>query len=321
MLLACCTAALAAADDDARSRLLADLQRIEEATGGRLGVSALRVKNGERVQYNAAARYPMASTFKVPLALLVLDAVDRGALSLSQKVEIDNFNLSPGSGEINKSMDPDAPLASTVGDLLEAMMRVSDNTATDHLMDRAGGPGAVTQHLRKLGIEGIDVNRPAAQLVADSWGFRLPPAGQRTRKTLVGLLGRTPQAAREDAARRFLADPRDTVTPDAMVLLLEKLVSGQALGRGSTELLLDHMAKCRTGSRRLKGELPRGTPVAHKTGTLTRVATNDVGVVTLPSGGGPLIVAIYLRGSPLPREQQEHAIATASLALYRYATR
>lgn len=319
-MLAFCAAA-AARDDDPKSQLMLDLRRIEESSGGRLGVSALRVKTGERVQLNTNARYPMASTFKVPVALKVLDQVDHGVISLSQEIVVDNRNLSPGSGELNKTMDPDMPKASTVGDLLEAMMHSSDNTATDHLLAMIGGPKAVTEHARRLGVSDVDVNRPAAQLVADSWGFKLPPPGERTRKTLVGLLNRTPQAAREKAAKRFLDDARDTATPDAMVTLLERLATGKALSKGSTELLLDIMANCKTGPRRIKGELPRGIPVAHKTGTLTRVATNDVGIMTLSWGDGPLIVAIYLSGSPQPLAQQERAIAMVSLALFRYYTR
>jgi beta-lactamase class A len=79
---------------DAKGQLLADLRRIEEGTAGRLGVSALRAKTGERVQFNANARYPMASTFKVPVAMLLLDQVDRGAVSLSQKVKVVAIYLS-----------------------------------------------------------------------------------------------------------------------------------------------------------------------------------------------------------------------------------
>jgi beta-lactamase class A len=93
-LLARCAAPAVARDDDAKGQLLADLRRIEEGTAGRLGVSALRVKTGERVQFNANARYPMASTFKVPVAMLLLDQVDRGAVSLSQKVEVVAIYLS-----------------------------------------------------------------------------------------------------------------------------------------------------------------------------------------------------------------------------------
>ena len=288
-----------------------------------MGVAALGVKSGERVQFDSAIRYPMASTVKVAVALTLLDQVDRHTLSLSEPIEIRAGDLSPGSGEINKSMvdEGSSSKASTLAELLEAMMLVSDNTATDHLMARLGGPQAVMAYLRKLGVTGIDVSRPTGQLVADSRGFRLPPPGERDRRSLVRLLDRTPHAAREKAAAKFLEDPRDTTTPDAMVTLLAALVTGKALERESTTLLLDTMARCKTGLKRIKGQLPRGLAVAHKTGTLRRVTTNDVGILTLPLGRGPLIAAIYLTASPQPMVEQERAIALAAVALYRHYDR
>lgn len=302
---------------NARKLLLAELTQISDSSGGTLGVSALHLESGERVQLHAAQRFPMASTFKVAVAMKLLDEVDRNAATLDEAVPIDAGNLSPGSGEI-KHTRPDSQRTATLGELLGAMLRESDNTATDLLIERVGGPAAVTLHLRKLGIEDIDVSRPAAQVVADAWGFRLPPPGERTWKTLAHRQNVVPAAARMAAAQRFLKDPRDTATPDAMAALLAQLQRGDALGASGTKLLLDHMERCRTGPRRLKGELPRGIVVAHKTGTLTRVATNDVGVIRLPRGGGSLVTAIYLRGSPRPIPQQERAIAAAARALYRY---
>jgi beta-lactamase class A len=306
-----------------KPQLHAELRRIAEATGGRMGVSALGVRWGDRVQLDANARYPMASTFKVAVAMTLLDAVDKHALTLSEPIEILPGNLSPGSGEINKSMvdEGSSSAATTLGELLDAMMLVSDNTATDHLMARLGGAPAVTAHLRTLGVTDIEVSRPAAQIVADSWGFTLPPAGKRNRKSLVRLLNGTSQAARARAAAQFVEDPRDTTTPDAMVALLTALVNGNALGKASGILLLDTMARCKTGSKRIKGQLPRGLTVAHKTGTLKHITTNDVGILTLSRGSGPLIAAIYLTGSPQPLAEQERAIASAAVALYRYYSR
>jgi beta-lactamase class A len=305
---------------ESKPQLHAELRRIAEATGGRMGVSALGVKSGERIQLDSGVRYPMASTFKIPVAMTLLDQVDRHALALSEPIEILPGDLSPGSGEINKSMvdEGSSSKATTLGALLEAMMLVSDNTATDHLMARLGGPQTVTAHLRALGVTDIEVSRPAAQLVADSWGFTLPQAGERDRRSLVRLQHRTPQAVRERAAANFLGDARDTTTPDAMVTLLAALVTGKALGKASTTLLLDTMARCQTGPGRIRGQLPRGLPVAHKTGTLRHVTTNDVGILTLPRGGGPLLAAIYLTASPQPLAEQERAIASAAVALYRY---
>ena len=310
------------AAEDPRAEVLRQLQQIAANSGGELGVSALGLKSEERIQLNASDRYPMASVVKVAVALKLLDEVDRGRISLKNMVDIAGGDLSPGSGEILKDMDPgEARMGSTVGQLLEVMMTRSDNTATDHLLTLVGGPKSVTKHLRGLGIDGIDISRPTALLVADSWGFKLPPPGERTRQHLKAALNSTPRAAREQAARHFLEDPRDTATPDAMVAILDLLATGKALSKESTELLLATMARCKTGAKRLQGQLPPRLPVAHKTGTLTGVATNDVGILTLPWGQGPLIVAVFVKGSSAPLATQEASIAAASVALYRYYNR
>ena len=64
------------------------------------------------------------------------------------------------------------------------------------------------------------------------------------------------------------------------------------LSEGSTGVLKQVMAQTRTGSGRLRGVLPPRTPVAHKTGSVDDVA-NDVGVITLPSGRGRVVIAVF----------------------------
>jgi beta-lactamase class A len=322
-LLGCAGPPLRTGGEDAaaRERLLAELSSVADASGGRLGVSALHIESGRRIAFNAAERFPMASTFKVAVALKVLDQVDRRGLTLEQMIEIDGDHLSPGSGSLLKDVPAGRRKTLTLAQVLEVMMRESDNTATDLLLEKVGGPAAVTAHVRALGVGDLDVNRPAAQLVADSWGFTLPPAGARTRETLSRLHGRVPPHARSVAAAAFLRDARDTTTPDAMVSLLERLQRGAAIGPATTALLLDHMAKCTTGPRRLKGGVPPGTPVAHKTGTLTNVTTNDVGVVSLPWKRGHGVIAVFLTGSPRPIAEQERSIAQASRLVYEYFSR
>ena len=316
LLIAAALAAAPAPAQEIQERLAA----IAAAAGGTMGVSAVNVKTGERVRLNADQRFPMASTFKLPVAIKVLEQVERGAVRLEERVPIDPGNLSPGAGEINAA-EPGEGTALTVAELLGAMMRASDNTAADLLLARIGGPAAVTAHLKSLGIEGIAVDRTAADLVADAGGIRLPPPGSRTRLGLQNA-GRSVSPARRAAAvKAMLEDPRDTATPDAMVALLERLQAGKALGKRNTELLIDHMENSKTGPARLRGELPRGATVAHKTGTLLRIATNDVGIIPLGWSGGPMIIAVYIKGSTQPLEAQERAIAQAALALHRHFTR
>ena len=80
----------------------------------------------------------------------------------------------------------------------------------------------------------------------------------------------------------------------AMVELLNRIYKGQLIRPDSRNYLLDLMAKCETGKNRMKGLLPFGTPVEHKTGTLNGLA-DDVGFISMPDGHR-VAVAIFARG-------------------------
>jgi len=76
----------------------------------------------------------------------------------------------------------------------------------------------------------------------------------------------------------------------------------------SADLLLDIMRRCQTGQTRLKGILPEGTEVAHKTGSIGGT-TNDVGIVTLPDNTGHVAIAVFVKASDKPVAERERAIA------------
>jgi len=77
------------------------------------------------------------------------------------------------------------------------------------------------------------------------------------------------------------------------------------------------MHRTMTGPNRVRRNLPAGTAVADKTGTgEAGVATNDVGIITLPNGKGHLAIAVLLSGSKLPIEAQEKVIAEIARAAY-----
>lgn len=87
-----------------------------------------------------------------------------------------------------------------------------------------------------------------------------------------------------------------------MVDLLEKFDAGRVLSPAATQLLMKWMSESPRVSRRLKGLLPSGTPVAHKPGTSDvspeglAAATNDVGIITLPNKKH-LVIAVFVRDS------------------------
>lgn len=102
-------------------------------------------------------------------------------------------------------------------------------------------------------------------------------------------------------------------TPDAMAGLLRDLQKGKGLSASSRCLLLGLMTTSKTGTDRIKGLLPKGTVVAHKTGSsgtvngLTR-ATNDAGLVTLPDGRH-LAIVVFVSDTRVDETTRDTVIA------------
>jgi beta-lactamase class A len=284
---------------------------------GTVGVAAIHLETGQAAYLNRGEPFPMASTYKVPVAVRLLSLVDRGALRLDSMVALTPADLHPGSGTLSELFD-DPGVILSARNLLELMLLISDNSATDIVMRLAGGAEAVTAHLRELGIEGISVDRPTVLLIADYLGIsELPPPDEMSPERFRSLYTATTPESREEAAGRFDADPRDTATPEGMGELLRRLWEGELLSDSSTALLLDIMTRSTTGTARIKGLLPPGTEVAHKTGTIGGT-TNDVGIVTLPEGAGHVVTVVFVKESERDVSDRERAIAHIARAVYDY---
>lgn len=297
-------------------RVQSEIARVAKLAGGTVGVSALHIESGESIGFNASERFPMASTYKIPIAYQLLKLVDRGEISLSQMIELKQSDLRPGSGIIASNFTKPG-VALSVRNLLEIMLISSDNTATDLLLKIAGGQEAVTAGVRDLNIRDMDINRPTANLIADSAGYTLPPEREWTPELFKRLFEATTSESRKAAADKFEADPRDTSTPEAMVMLLEKIFRGQLIKPESRDMLLDIMKRCRTGTNRLKGILPAETTIANKTGSIGR-STNDVGIITLPDNAGHVAVAVFIKSSSKDVQERERAIAQIARTIYDF---
>jgi beta-lactamase class A len=290
--------------------------RIAPLSGGVMG-SGRPPGVGRSAFLNGDEPFPMASTYKVPIAVELLHRVDEGKLDLAEMVEVKRHDYSPGSG-ILTDLIREPGLALSVRNLLEIMLLISDNTATDLLLRHAGGGERVTARMRALGVEGIRVDRPTLYLIADWKGLSpVPGEAERDPAKYEEILDSVPKEKSDEAERAFYDDPRDTATPRAMAALLEKIWKREALSPESNDLLLDIMKRCRTGVGRLKGILPEGTEVAHKTGTIGKTL-NDVGIITLPNGAGHVAVAAFVKKSDLSEEKRERAIAEAARTAHDY---
>jgi beta-lactamase class A len=252
------------------------LQKIAERAGGEIGVAVIHVETNGSVEIQGARSLPIYSVFKLPLAITVLKAVEENRLRLDQQVLIAREDVVPGwQGNTDLWREPGER---SLEQLLEFSISRSDNTSSDKLLQLVGGPQRVTEHMRSLGLQNIDVHA----------------------------------TVREIAARR--ANP-NTGSPSDLARLLARLQKGEVLAPAQLKVLLGMMERATTGARRLRGDLPSGTPVADKTGTGENT-TNDVGLITLPQGKGHLAMAVFINGSKLSSEAQEKLIAELARAAY-----
>jgi len=267
----------------ARTNELRDrIEQISQAAQGRVGVKATVLETGESVALNGNQQWTMQSVYKFPIAMAVLAQVDRGKLKLDHKIRVEASDVLQGSRILDeKSQGMEFSLA----ELLKYMVSESDNTASDVLLRQVGEPRIVTEYLRGLGVNNI-------------------------------VVANTEKELGQDTAVQY----RNYATPDATVVLLRAFHEGKGLSKSSQALLLQLMTETTTGPKRIKGLLPDGTVVAHKTGTSSTVngvtaATNDVGLVTLPNGRH-LAIAVFVSDSGANDAVREGVIAKVALAAW-----
>ena len=307
----------AAAPDPALTRLEQQLEFVSHVTDGIVGAEAVHIETGRTVALRGAEGFPMASAVKLPIAVQILSLVDEGKLSMDTMVTLTPSDLHPGSGKLTELFfHPGVSLS--VANLMELALVISDNTAADLLLRQAGGAAAVTARMRTLGLNSIRVDRPIVNLVSDWQGARtLPPESQWNKELWDKLYDAVPERDHMRARRAEMANPKDTATPSDMTRLLLKVWRREILTPQSSTILLDMMDRCQTGKARIKGLLPQGTDVAHKTGTLGGVA-DDVGIMTLPGDDGHVAITVFTKSNTKPEEAAERAIAEVARTIYDY---
>ncbi|MGQ0539019.1 MAG: class A beta-lactamase [Gemmatimonadaceae bacterium] len=304
--------------DDGLARLESEIVRLAAISGGKVGAGIIHLETGRELYVNGDEAFPMASTYKVPIAVQLLTRVDSGTLRLDSMIALKGSDLHPGSGTLSNLLD-DPGVVLSVRNLLELMLLISDNSATDIMLRTAGGSGAVNARLATLGVTGISVDRPTDELIADAIGVKdLPSREERSLAKFRALAAAVSDSAQRIAARVFYDDRRDTATPRGMAKLLQTVWQRKALGGANSDLLLDIMLRCETGPNRIKGLLPPGTRVMHKTGTLSIGVANDVGIIELPDKAGHVVVALFVKESRRDAATQERAIAQIARSAYDY---
>lgn len=248
--------------------LQTSLARIEGKLQGRIGVFAVR--GPASLGHRAGERFAYCSTFKWVLGAAVLKQVEEGRLSLDQKEHFGEKDLivhSPVTGARVREG------RMSLGDLCEATITTSDNTAANLLEARLGGPSRLQAFVRSLGDSVMRFDRLEPELNSNLPG-----------------------------------DPRDTTTPEAMARLLRTALETEALSKTSRERLLAWMKAVTTGQGRIRAGVPQGWVVGNKTGSGERGAANDVAVI-FPPQGAPVYLCVFVDSDRSDAKARDAAIA------------
>jgi beta-lactamase class A len=179
-------------------KLRAELERIAREVPGVLGASVVDLTSGERFGVNDTLTFPQGSAIKIPVLVELFRQAEAGGLRLEERLPVRAADQAGGSGVLQHFGDATSQLS--LGDLAVLMIVLSDNTATNLLIDRVGME-AVNRTMRELGFPGtrlqrkmirpresargqenLSTPREAAELMARIHRCRLPVGGAGCRE-------------------------------------------------------------------------------------------------------------------------------------------
>ncbi len=237
---------------------------LEKRIGGRVGVYLRDITGRVLIAHRADERFPMCSTFKFLLAAAALKRVDQGQMSLDQVLDFSEADLLSYAPVAKANV---AKGGLPLGELCAAIVTVSDNTAANVILRNIGGPQAVTAFARSIGDQDTRLDRNEPELNSAIPG-----------------------------------DPRDTTTPQAIGEDMARLLSGNALGAASQQMLDNWMVASKTGLKRVRAGLPKGWVVGDKTGSGANGSANVVAIIR-PKNRATLFASVYLTGSSAAAEE------------------
>ena len=255
----------------------------------RAGVAAFHIEARMGLDINGSEPFPMASVFKIPILATACKQLSDGALSLETRVPLRDADKSPGSGILPYF---EAGLEPTVLDLLTLMIIISDNTATDMMIEILGGAAVIEKQMRYMGLDEIHFKHDCKSLLRclfpdDVADLPLEQLQEWSMKNDI----------RRDGVA-FSKGADNNVSPaNAMNELLWLMWRGEGIKMDITELAFDILHKQQFNVR-LSRFLPPGVKVAHKTGTIGGIR-NDSGIIQMPDETH-LILTIFTEWDEAP---------------------
>jgi beta-lactamase class A len=266
----------------------AEISKMAAAFNGKVGISVLNIKTGERINVNENQRFPMQSVYKFPLAITVFDQIDKGKLQLDQKMNLSKADLLPDTHSPLREAYPEGKANITLREIIERTVAQSDNNGCDYLFRLLGGVKPVDDFVKNLGVKDINIVGTEAQMHSD-----------------------------------VKVQYANYSTPMAMTTLFEKFYKQKTLSKSSTKELWKILVSTTTAANRVRGNLPKETIFGHKSGWSGgddkgfTEAINDAGILLLPDGT-PIVISFFISETPVKSVETDKFTAKVSRIVYDY---
>jgi len=277
--------------DAKQNDLERELQTVIAQYMATVGIAVMDLETKEITTVNDNRHYPMQSVYKFPLAICILNMADHHILSLDSVIHVKKASLDQKTWSPLVDKYPNQDVDITIAELLNYTVSKSDNNACDILFTVAGGTMVVNKYIHHNGIENIAIVATEAEMHTSNWQVQYTNWCQ----------------------------------PSAMQEIICLFFEGKLLSTASNDFLMNLMTESENSEKRIKGLLPPGTIVAHKTGTSgtnkhgITAATNDVGIITLPNGHH-LAIVVYVSDYTGGTNKGEHIIAAVAKCAWDHYT-
>ena len=256
-----------------------------------VGVSIWGPNAQDTLSFHGNDHLPMQSVFKFHIALAVLAQVDKGKFRLDQPITIQPKDLLP---KLYSPLREKYPKGATLplSEILTYAVSQSDNVGCDVLLRLLGGSKVVEQYFVNQHFTDISI-KINEETMQNNWDLQY----------------------------------QNWTTPNAANRLLMAYYTNkpQRLSKSSHAFIWNIMKGTTTGLHRLREHLPKGTVIAHKTGTSGTntagllAATNDIGLIFLPDGR-PVYVSVFVSDSHENEATNEKIIADIGKAIWEHFT-
>lgn len=236
---------------------------------------------------NEREQYPLMSVFKLPIALAVLDKMERHQKSLDTPIRLELSEVRQNTWSPLAKENRQYPISTTLGELISYTVAKSDNNTCDKLIEIVGGLGSVNDYVHRLGLNSFELTSTEAQM-------------------------------QEDLHRIY----ENWSTPLEMAKLMSFLFSEPLSSEKYQNFLIAQMKESAKRSKIAEG-LPPGVVLGNRSGLSyrkkdgTRICENDMAALELPNGKRAFL-AVFIKDSLESDETNREIIAKIAKATYEH---